>query len=580
MENYIVSARKYRPTTFDEVIGQKHISDTLKNALVTDHLAHAFLFTGPRGVGKTTCARILAKVINCQNPVDKHTPCNECNSCQSFNENASFNIIELDAASNNSVDAMRTLIEQVRFQPQGGKYKVFIIDEVHMLSSQAFNAFLKTLEEPPAHAKFILATTEKHKIIPTILSRCQVFDFKRIQNTDIVLNLEAICKKEGIEYEHDALHIISEKADGAMRDALSIFDRVVSSVNNKITYQDVIKNLNILDYDYYFRMMDAILAEDLSNVLLLFDEISKNGFEGQLFIIGFAEHLRQLLVAKNPKTQVLLDTSDRLKKQYLEQAAKAKLNLILNALHIANQCDINLPRAQNKQLHVEVSLSKMVFLTRRIEATQINEIAKKKPEPEVSLSGEPEKKTQVKDKKTISQDNSPSPKDKELEKPSKSTGSSTPKVKPAPRISRLEKLKEEAKKEIDKNRENEKDFSIKDVEKVVNQYLSNITSPYVKNILSAIKLEMEGQVIQLFVPSKLTEDMVKEEISLLEQIRDITPENGFEIKIIVNRELFPEYKELKPKKILSNKEKFELFQEKNSLLTKFVDKFDLKIDAD
>jgi DNA polymerase-3 subunit gamma/tau len=378
MENYIVSARKYRPQTFDEVIGQSHISDTLKNALVTDHLAHAFLFTGPRGVGKTTCARILAKVINCKNPVDKHTPCNECDSCLSFNENASFNIIELDAASNNTVDAMRTLIEQVRFQPQGGKYKVFIIDEVHMLSSQAFNAFLKTLEEPPAHAKFILATTEKHKIIPTILSRCQVFDFKRIRNSDIVHNLEQICEKEGIDYERDGLHIISEKADGAMRDALSIFDRIVSSVESKITYQDVIRNLNILDYDYYFKMMDAILSEDLSNALLLYDEISKNGFEGQMFLLGFSEHLRQLMVAKDEATHQLLETSKALKEKYLAQAKISKLGLILNALNIANQCDISLPRAQNKQLHVELALTKMVFLSRRIEANQLQPDAKKK----------------------------------------------------------------------------------------------------------------------------------------------------------------------------------------------------------
>jgi DNA polymerase-3 subunit gamma/tau len=580
MENFIVSARKYRPATFDEVIGQSHISDTLKNALVTDHLAHAFLFTGPRGVGKTTCARILAKVINCHNPADKHTPCNECPSCRSFNENASFNIIELDAASNNTVDHMRSLIEQVRFQPQGGKYKVFIIDEVHMLSSQAFNAFLKTLEEPPPHAKFILATTEKHKIIPTILSRCQVFDFKRIQNTDIVYNLESICRKEGIDFEHDALHIISEKADGAMRDALSIFDRVVSSVSGKITYHDVIRNLNILDYDYYFRMMDALLAEDLGGALLLFDEITRNGFEGQLFIIGFSEHLRQLLVAKDPKTHALLDTSERLKNQYLEQAAKAKLGLILNALNIANQCDISLPKAQNKQLHVEVALSKLVFLSRRMETPVLADVPKKKRDEELSFSAGGQN---VKEKKTEvpSQLNKP---EKSMETTSPAGAAAGTDSKPAKkttrRISRLDKLKEEAKKEIDQSRENERDFSISDIETVVNQYVKNLSSPYVKNLLTAIKLELQGKIIRLFVPSQLTEDTIKEELALLEQIRNVTPENGFEIQIQVNPELFPEHKELKPNKILSNKEKFEMFHAKNALIEKFVERFDLKIDAD
>jgi DNA polymerase-3 subunit gamma/tau len=580
MDHYIVSARKYRPSTFDEVIGQSHISETLKNALITDHLAHAFLFTGPRGVGKTTCARILAKVINCEKPVEKHTPCNECSSCQAFNENASFNIVELDAASNNTVDHIRTLIEQVRFQPQGGKYKVFIIDEVHMLSSSAFNAFLKTLEEPPPHAKFILATTEKHKIIPTILSRCQVFDFKRIRNADIIKNLEGICETEGIEYEKDALHIISEKADGAMRDALSIFDRVLSSVDQKITYQDVIVNLNILDYDYYFKMMDAILAEDLSKVLLLYDEITKNGFEGQLFIIGFSEHLRQLLISKDPKTHALLDTSERLKHLYQEQAAKAKLSLILNALNLANQCDISLPRAQNKQLHVEVALSKMVFLSRRLESSPLEEPIKKKGGPKLN---KPEK-TNSRNEKNTGPDEAQKTEEKkaepalknEVEETSKKTMSKVTK----PKISRLEQLKQEAKKEIDQNKKNEEHFTIESVEVVVNQYVEKISSPYVKNILSSLKLELEGKSIQIFVPSKLTEDTVKEEQSLLEQIRNITPENGYEIQIIINKELFPEYKELKPKKILTNKEKFEMFQNKNPLITKLVEQFDLKIDAD
>jgi DNA polymerase III subunit gamma/tau len=284
MSQFIVSARKYRPVRFEDVVGQQHVAGTLKNALATDHVAHAFLFTGPRGVGKTTCARILAKILNCQSRTPDFEACNTCSSCKSFNENASFNIIELDAASNNSVEHIRALIEQVRFQPQQGKYKIFIIDEVHMLSNQAFNAFLKTLEEPPPYAIFILATTEKHKIIPTILSRCQIFDFRRITIGDMVLHLKSICQKEGIEYEEDALHIVAQKADGALRDSLSIFDRITSFSGKRISYNDVIENLNVLDYDYYFQITDALLGEDLSGMLNLFDQILRKGFEPDIFV--------------------------------------------------------------------------------------------------------------------------------------------------------------------------------------------------------------------------------------------------------------------------------------------------------
>jgi len=296
MGKFVVSARKYRPNRFVDVVGQEHVSQTLKNALQNDHLAHAFLFCGPRGVGKTTCARILAKVLNCTNLTEEKEPCNECESCTSFNKNNSFNIVELDAASNNSVEHIRALNEQVRFQPQQGDYKVFIIDEVHMLSQAAFNAFLKTLEEPPAHAVFILATTEKHKIIPTILSRCQIFDFKRIQIKRIVGHLQNICDQENIQAEEDALHIIAQKADGALRDALSIFDRIVSYSGDSIKYADVISNLNVLDHDYFFKFVDAMLVEDMPQVLLLFNEVLDKGFEGDIFITGLSEHLRDLLV--------------------------------------------------------------------------------------------------------------------------------------------------------------------------------------------------------------------------------------------------------------------------------------------
>ncbi|WP_420457957.1 DNA polymerase III subunit gamma/tau [Neolewinella sp.] len=364
MSNFVVSARKYRPTRFDEVVGQQHVSQTLKNALQTDHLAHAFLFCGPRGVGKTTSARILAKVLNCQNRTADYEPCNVCSSCVAFNNNASLNITELDAASNNSVDHIRALTEQVRFQPQQGEYKVFIIDEVHMLSTQAFNAFLKTLEEPPSYAVFILATTEKHKIIPTILSRCQIFDFKRIQPKDIIEHLQGICAQEGITADEEALHIIAQKADGALRDALSIFDRIVSFSGKSITYAAVIENLNVLDYDYYFRAVDYILTEDRAGMLLLFDEVLRRGFDEDLFLNGLAAHVRDLLVCKDRATLQLLEIGDRLRSRYHQQAAITPPDLLLTVLDLANECDLNFKIARNKRLHVEMSLLRMVSIRR------------------------------------------------------------------------------------------------------------------------------------------------------------------------------------------------------------------------
>lgn len=367
MSQYIVSARKYRPVSFDDVIGQDHVAKTLKSALQTDHVAQAFLFTGPRGVGKTTCARILAKVLNCQNPVEGVNPCNQCSSCTSFNENASFNILELDAASNNSVENIRALIEQVRFQPQQGKYKVFIIDEVHMLSTAAFNAFLKTLEEPPSYAIFILATTEKHKIIPTILSRCQVYDFKRIQIGDAVKQLKIICEKEGYSAEDEALHVIAEKADGAMRDALTIFDKIASASGNVISYKDVIENLNLLDKEYYFSMTDAMLREDIADVLVLFHNILSKGFDPEQFIQGLAEHFRDLLLAKIPKTVALLEVSDTLKQKYIGQVALCTSSFLMSGVSILAACDMELPRAKNRKMWVEIALSKVTYIHRAMD---------------------------------------------------------------------------------------------------------------------------------------------------------------------------------------------------------------------
>ena len=373
MENYIVSARKYRPMTFDTVVGQSALTTTLKNAIRNGKLAHAYLFCGPRGVGKTTCARIFAKTINCLSPRENGEACNECESCRAFNEQRSYNIHELDAASNNSVDDIRQLIEQVRIPPQIGKYKVFIIDEVHMLSTQAFNAFLKTLEEPPRHAIFILATTEKHKLLATILSRCQIYDFNRMSVDDIVAHLTNVAAKEGITCEPAALNVIAQKADGGMRDALSIFDQVASFCQGNITYQQTIQNLNVLDSDYYFRMTDYFLAcgngdpkapkvdqatvsENITNCILTLNEILQKGFDGQHFINGLATHLRNLLVSRDAQTVKLIEASDDVRQRYQSQAGRCTPRFLYNAMRLCNDCDLQYKQSQNKRLLVELTL--------------------------------------------------------------------------------------------------------------------------------------------------------------------------------------------------------------------------------
>ncbi|MFN2439310.1 MAG: DNA polymerase III subunit gamma/tau [Chitinophagaceae bacterium] len=369
MEKFIVSARKYRPQTFDTVVGQQHITTTLKNAIRNNHLAHAFLFCGPRGVGKTTCARILAKTINCENQSEEGEACNTCNSCKSFNEGTSLNIHELDAASNNSVDDIRSLVDQVRFAPQAGKYKVYIIDEVHMLSSSAFNAFLKTLEEPPSYAIFILATTEKHKILPTILSRCQIFDFKRITLQDTVTHLQGIAQKEDVNAEEAALQLIAQKSEGCMRDALSILDKIVSFTNGAVNYANAIEHLNILDADYYFKLTDCMLEQDLAGSMLLYDDINKKGFEGDLVLNGLAEFFRNVLICKDDRVASLLEVVESFKKKYTETAKKIDTAYLVSALNILNEAEINFKAARNKRLHVELVLIKLCYLQQALQLT-------------------------------------------------------------------------------------------------------------------------------------------------------------------------------------------------------------------
>ena len=378
MENFVVSARKYRPQTFSTVVGQSHITTTLKNAILNHHLAHAFLFTGPRGVGKTTCARILAKTINCEHIGKDGEACDTCSSCKSFNSGASFNVHELDAASNNSVDDIRELTEQVRFAPQAGKYKIYIIDEVHMLSASAFNAFLKTLEEPPAHAIFILATTEKHKIIPTILSRCQIFDFKRITPADIVAHLEEIATKESITAEPSALQVIAQKSDGCMRDALSILDKIVSFTNANLTYSNTLEHLNLLDEDYFFKLLDYLQQEDLAGVLTLYDEIDKKGFEGDMVLSNLSEFFRNLLVSRDPKSIALLQVVEGFRNNYISSAASISAPYLIGALNILNDAELGFKQARNKKLHVEFHLIRLTHLKQAITLVAGDGLGKKK----------------------------------------------------------------------------------------------------------------------------------------------------------------------------------------------------------
>lgn len=380
VQSFVVSARKYRPSSWHDVIGQDQVVVTLKNAIKNNHLAQSFLFCGPRGVGKTTCARILAKTINCENIQENGEACNTCESCSSFNENASFNIHEIDAASNNSVEDIRSLVDQVRYAPASGKFKIYIIDEVHMLSASAFNAFLKTLEEPPLYVKFILATTEKHKIIPTILSRCQIFDFNRIRIKDMTQQLEIICKNEGIDCTDEAMHLIAQKADGAMRDALSIFDRITSFSGKSITAKDVIENLNILDYEYFFKITDAFVVEDVATALVIFDEVVNKGFDGDIFINGLAEHFRNILVCKDEATLKLLDTSETVIERYKTQSNLISASFLLSGLNILNSTDVNYRASKNKRLHVELALMKLCYIHSAVSTLSSGSMEKKTPD--------------------------------------------------------------------------------------------------------------------------------------------------------------------------------------------------------
>lgn len=613
--SYIVSARKYRPQRFSEVVGQEHVSETLKKELQTDHLAHAFLFCGPRGVGKTTCARILAKALNCSNLTKDFEPCGKCESCTSFQDNASFNIIELDAASNNSVEHIRALVEQVRFQPQQGQYKVFIIDEVHMLSTSAFNAFLKTLEEPPPYAIFILATTEKHKILPTILSRCQVFDFKRITIQGIVKHLQSISEAEKIKSHREALHVIAQKADGALRDALSIFDRVVSSAGNKLTYEAVVSNLNILDYDYYFRVTDSLLVQDLSTVMLLFEEVLYNGFDGDVFINGLAEHFRNLLLCKHKELGKLIEAGEDLRKRYETQTGKAPKSFLLTALNLCNDCDINYKMARNKRLHVEMYLIKMCHIGLAFKLAvsgqplQSETTSAEKKTPEIAsptpqeaapsaeasnIKAESETKKASEPIKAVSPpeeipDNKLNPSENAVQEPQPSKYEEE-KQEPAPKksrrnlkmpgngivsgISSLADIEKEVAKEEEIARQRESKLTLEDFQMQWNAYLDQVTSSSVRAILNSADAELDGTKVKITVASSLAENAIRQESRMMDFFREQlhAPILSLEIEVDPSRQ----ENDNRPPKPLTDSEKYQQMKAVNPLVDELRKKLDLR----
>ena len=606
MSNFVVSARKYRPQRFEDVVGQQHVAGTLKNALATDHVAHAFLFTGPRGVGKTTCARILAKILNCENRTKDYEACNECSSCKSFNDNASFNIIELDAASNNSVEHIRALTEQVRFQPQHGKYKVFIIDEVHMLSQAAFNAFLKTLEEPPPYAIFILATTEKHKIIPTILSRCQVFDFRRITVADMVLHLKSICQKEGIEAEEDALHIIAQKADGALRDALSIFDRITSFSGKKITYDDVIENLNVLDYDYYFQITDALLAEDMPAMLNLFDQILRKGFEPDTFVNGLAEHLRNILVCKDEATLALLEVGESLRERYRKQAALAPASFLLTGLNFCNDCDINFKMARHKRLHVEMALLKMCYIGRAVKAAQASVLEEKKT-PNLTVDGRGltaegrgskeggvttsngngyrEPSTVNREPSTVAEPETPLAHPGNAQPLSKkemvelASGLRQGLKKAEPISLRLDAYEQAVETEEAEKAALESRLTLENARTEWKAYAESVESNLVRLALTSAELRLEEKLLIATVQTVTSRSHIQAEtMRLLDTLRRRLHDTALKIQIELDETKAQEQAAARPQRPLTAKEKLDRMKEINPLVEDLLKRFELKLD--
>lgn len=584
---------------FEDVVGQQHVARTLKNALATGHVAHAFLFCGPRGVGKTTCARILARVLNCENRTPDFEACQQCPSCLAFQEDASWNIFELDAASNNGVDHIRALVEQVRIPPQRGQYKVYIIDEVHMLSQGAFNAFLKTLEEPPPYAIFILATTEKHKILPTILSRCQVFDFRRIEVADMAAHLAKICRLEGIEADPEALRIIAQKADGALRDALSIFDRISSAAAGEpIRYQTVLENLNILDYDYYFQITDALLAEDAATVLLLFDDILRKGFEPEIFLTGLADHLRNLLVCRDPATLPLLEVGENLRDRYQQQAQLTSLSFLMTALSIANDCDVNLKMARHKRLHVETALLKMCYILRAVSAAAFT----------------PEKKTADTPPATNGRTITPPPVAAPAEETAPNPAATATRPAPATQVSqalppstatelspeamqtlrtdirlgrkrmepvplRLEEYDSVVAEEASQKAQLESKLSLENAWAEWQAFANATPSPSLRQAMSAAHLSLEGDMLTITVGLAVHRSLIQEELN---HLRDVIRKNlhapNATVRVVLDERKAPASEQPKPRRFLTAKEKLDQMAQNNPAVLDLLKRFDLKID--
>ena len=579
--NFIVSARKYRPHTFDSVVGQKSITTTLKNAIKTNQLAHAYLFCGPRGVGKTSCARIFAKTINCQNLTDEVEACNECDSCSSFNTNRSMNIHELDAASNNSVDDIRKLIDQVRVPPQIGKYSVYIIDEVHMLSTQAFNAFLKTLEEPPEHAIFILATTEKHKILPTILSRCQIFDFNRIQINDIVNHLMNISEQEGIKADPDALNILAQKADGALRDALSFFDQIASYSDKHITYEKVIQSLNVLDYNYYFQLTESFITGDYTKSLLIFNDILNNGFDSHNFIIGISSHFRDLLVTKDKQTIELLEVGHKIKERYIEQSQNSSVQFLLKALQIVSKTDVEHKFSKNKRLHVELMLLNLSQITNKIKQDNIQP----KENSNHNISGEKdtqyEKKEQndnpKKDIETVVEKETVVENKKIEQKPVLNT--KLPSVNSIlngkeknsnKKIEKKEDIKEKDEKPFTGTEKVDEETVIAAWRKYGNTYVSS--QPRLYTVFSEYPVKLVEQTINLTVSNEdQKEKITKLKGKVLNYLNKSLNSN-------LSMEIFISEKPIKPKNPYTQEQKYEYLKEKNPKLDELSRQFRLFID--
>lgn len=578
MGSYTVSARKYRPDTFKSVVGQDHITNTLRNAIKNNHLAHSFLFCGPRGIGKTTCARILAKTINCENLTPEGEACNECESCKVFINNQSLNIYELDAASNNSVEDIRNLVDQVRFAPQAGKYKIYIIDEVHMLSQSAFNAFLKTLEEPPPYAIFILATTEKHRILPTILSRCQIFDFNRIQVNDIFEYLKEIAGKEGIEAEDEALHILAQKADGALRDALSLYDRIVSFSGEQITYQDVIDNLNILDYEYFFKATDHILEGNLADALLMFNEIISNGFDGANFMNGLSQHLRNLLVCKEPKTISLLELTENTQERYLEQSKKASKSFLLSGLNILNQFEQNYKASKNPRLHTELALMKLCHIQDALE---------------IGANGQeaaPSKKKVAEQPSTESQDSSNATHPNQESGKSTSTPSNGTTQDAPTKLGSLDKIKSQVKeqqKQSPSSETTEEEEDDWDTRKKVNpESFKQVWQEYVENELKnkpalynslkdkPIEFEDEWTVKLVFENKSLVDTFNQEKIRINEFLEKKLDHPAIRFNTVVEKST----EEAKKRYLVNPRDIFNAMAEKNPDLKELQKRLGLQID--